>query len=94
MAFVLSMSCPFFYKLQKLSRLTLLPSFNLLNRSVVQVSFLLKWCKGSTCTCLLVDSKEPRELLKTNRSVGNQGGRLREQNIIRVRNLFERFLYK
>jgi len=45
-------------------------------------------------TYWLVDSKKAARTSEKNRSEGNQGGRSREQKYVRVRTLFERFLYK
>ena len=82
--------CPFFSKLHKQSRLTLVPSF-FLERSGVDVSIC-----GNDASKVLADwliSKKAARTYEKHRYEGNQGGRSREQIFVRVRTLFGRFLY-
>ena len=89
--FSCQLSCPFFPKLHKQSRLTLVPSF-FLERSGVQVSICGNDAREVPADWLI--AKKPRHLLRKFARGGNQGGRSREQISVRVRTLFERFLYK
>jgi len=45
-------------------------------------------------TCWLINSKKAARTFDKIGYGGNQSGRSREQKIVRVRTLFERFLYK
>jgi len=90
MAFVLSIVLSILF-LHKQSRLTLVPSL-FLERSGVQASVCGNDAREELADWLI--AKKSCELLKKFRSWGNQGGRSREQEFVRVSTLFKRFLYK